>query len=33
MLYPTSFPETGCVTLMKAMAMGALPITSRSVSA
>ena len=28
-LYPTSFPETGCVTLMKAMAMGAIPITSR----
>uniref|UniRef100_A0A7S3JQD7 O-GlcNAc transferase C-terminal domain-containing protein n=1 Tax=Aureoumbra lagunensis TaxID=44058 RepID=A0A7S3JQD7_9STRA len=28
-LYPTAYPETGCVTLMKAMAMGALPITSR----
>lgn len=29
MLYPTIFPETGCVTLMKAMALGAIPITSR----
>ncbi|CAM9627826.1 unnamed protein product, partial [Choristocarpus tenellus] len=28
-LYPTTFPETGCVTLMKAQAMGAIPITSR----
>jgi len=28
-LYPTSFPETGCVSIMKAMAMGAIPITSR----
>ncbi len=28
-LYPTSFPETGCVSLMKAQAMGAIPITSR----
>jgi len=28
-LYPTVYPETGCVTLMKAMAMGAVPITSR----
>ncbi|GMH56977.1 hypothetical protein TrST_g9701 [Triparma strigata] len=28
-LYPTSYPETGCVTLMKAMSAGALPITSR----
>jgi glycosyltransferase involved in cell wall biosynthesis len=28
-LYPTTYPETGCVTLMKAMAMGAVPITSR----
>ncbi len=28
-LYPTAFPETGCVTLMKAQAMGALPVTSR----
>jgi protein O-GlcNAc transferase len=28
-LYPTAFPETGCVTLMKAQAMGAVPITSK----
>jgi len=28
-LYPTVFPETGCVTLMKAMCMGAIPITSK----
>jgi glycosyltransferase involved in cell wall biosynthesis len=28
-LYPTTYPETGCVTLMKAMAMGAVPVTSR----
>jgi protein O-GlcNAc transferase len=28
-LYPTSFSETGCIALMKAMAMGAIPITSR----
>ena len=28
-LYPTSFPETGCVSLMKAQAMGAVPVTSR----
>ena len=28
-LYPTTYPETGCVTVMKAMAMGAIPITSR----
>jgi len=28
-LYPTTYPETGCVTIMKAMAMGAIPITSR----
>jgi len=28
-LYPTTFPETGCITLMKAQAMGAIPITSR----
>lgn len=28
-LYPTSFPETGCVALMKAQALGAVPITSR----
>jgi predicted O-linked N-acetylglucosamine transferase (SPINDLY family) len=29
-LYPTSFPETGCVALMKAQALGAVPITSRN---
>ena len=29
MLYPTTYPETGCVTLMKAMCAGAVPITSR----
>ena len=28
-LYPTTYPETGCVTLMKAMASGAVPITSK----
>ena len=28
-LYPTSFPETGCVALMKAQALGAVPVTSR----
>merc|ERR1711968_346578 len=28
-LYPTSYPETGCVSLMKAQALGAIPITSR----
>ena len=28
-LYPTSFPETGCVALMKAQALGAIPVTSR----
>mmetsp|Transcript_5349 Transcript_5349/g.7366 ORF Transcript_5349/g.7366 Transcript_5349/m.7366 type:complete len:96 (+) Transcript_5349:2-289(+) len=28
-LYPTVFPETGCVTLMKAQSMGAIPITSK----
>ena len=28
-LYPTSYPETGCVALMKAQALGAIPITSR----
>ncbi|KAJ8598503.1 hypothetical protein CTAYLR_001371 [Chrysophaeum taylorii] len=29
LLYPTTYPETGCVTVMKAMAMGAIPVTSR----
>ena len=28
-VYPTSFEETGCISMMKAMAMGAIPITSR----
>eukprot|EP00941_MAST-03F_sp_MAST-3F-sp1_P002687 g2687.t1 len=28
-LYPTSTPETSCITAMKAQALGAIPITSR----
>ena len=28
LLYPTRYPETGCVTVMRAMALGAIPITS-----
>jgi glycosyltransferase involved in cell wall biosynthesis len=28
-LYPTRFQETGCITMMKAMACGSIPITSR----
>ncbi|OQR91512.1 UDP-N-acetylglucosamine-peptide N-acetylglucosaminyltransferase [Achlya hypogyna] len=28
-LYPTTYPETSCVSIMKAMAAGAIPITSR----
>jgi len=28
-LYPTEWPETSCITAMKAQAMGAIPITSR----
>ena len=28
-LYPTAFSETGCITLIKAMCSGALPITSK----
>ena len=28
-LYPTRYHETGCITLMKAMACGSIPITSR----
>lgn len=28
-LYPTRFEEVGCLTVTKAMAMGAIPITSR----
>jgi hypothetical protein len=31
-LYPTSFSETGCITLMKAMSCGSIPITSRLLS-
>ncbi|KAJ1482117.1 hypothetical protein T484DRAFT_1805073 [Baffinella frigidus] len=29
-LYPSAFPETSCITLMKAQAAGAVPVTSRS---
>ena len=29
LLYPTQFPETSCISLMKAQAMGAIPLTSR----
>jgi hypothetical protein len=29
LLYPTIYPETGCITMMKAMACGAIPLTSR----
>ncbi|KAJ1462789.1 glycosyl transferase family 41-domain-containing protein [Pelagophyceae sp. CCMP2097] len=28
-VYPTTYPETGCVSVMKAMALGAIPVTSR----
>lgn len=28
-LYPSSFPETGCISMLRAMAAGAIPITSR----
>lgn len=28
-LYPSKFPETGCITIIKAMSCGAIPITSR----
>ncbi|CAK4142710.1 unnamed protein product [Aphanomyces euteiches] len=28
-LYPTTYPETSCVSIMKAMAAGAIPITSK----
>jgi protein O-GlcNAc transferase len=27
-LYPTRYPETRCITIMRAMALGAIPITS-----
>jgi hypothetical protein len=29
LLYPTRFPEVGCITVMKAMSVGTIPITSR----
>eukprot|EP01032_Pedospumella_encystans_P010712 gene10712-12498_t len=29
LLYPTTFQETGCITVLRAMACGAIPITSR----
>ena len=29
LLYPTRYPETGCITVQKAMASGAIPITSK----
>ena len=29
LLYPTQYPETGCITVQKAMASGAIPITSK----
>jgi predicted O-linked N-acetylglucosamine transferase (SPINDLY family)/glycosyltransferase involved in cell wall biosynthesis len=32
LLYPTQYPETGCITVQKAMAAGAIPITSRFTS-
>ena len=28
-LYPTTFPEVSCISILKAQAMGAIPITSR----
>eukprot|EP01040_Poterioochromonas_malhamensis_P008695 gene8695-9413_t len=28
-LYPSSFPETGCISMMRAMIAGVVPITSR----
>jgi glycosyltransferase involved in cell wall biosynthesis len=28
-LYPTHYPETGCLAVLKAMAMGCVPVTSR----
>jgi glycosyltransferase involved in cell wall biosynthesis len=32
LLYPTQYPETGCITVQKAMASGAIPITSKYVT-
>ena len=29
LLYPTSFPETGCITMIRAMIAGVIPITSK----
>jgi glycosyltransferase involved in cell wall biosynthesis len=29
LLYPTSFPETGCITMIRAMIAGAIPISSK----
>jgi protein O-GlcNAc transferase len=29
LLYPTTFQETGCITVLRAMFCGAIPITSR----
>jgi len=29
LLYPSTFQETGCITVMKAMSYGAIPITSK----
>lgn len=29
LVYPTRFPEVGCITVMKAMSAGCIPITSR----
>lgn len=30
LLYPSAFPETGCIAVIKAMACGCIPITSRA---
>lgn len=29
LLYPTTYPETGCITVLRAMSCGCIPITSR----
>lgn len=29
LLYPTQYPETGCITCLKSMSMGCIPITSK----